>query len=153
MLGFVFVLCCEIWHLNLKPYGCSAHNQVISQQQESRVWVDCVIFRNYPLDYWANFSVHSTSFITSPHAGTYFWNRFMSFCGRFLSLTANWQEDLEILTWLWGGRVTEGLIAMAAIAIAPPVGCRLAFHLIILWTTLNILHQLQLMLRWNYTRI
>lgn len=42
---------------------------------------------------------------------------------------------------------------MAAIAIAPPVGCRLAFHLIILWKTLIILVRWQLMLRWNYTPI
>ena len=42
---------------------------------------------------------------------------------------------------------------MAAIAIVPPVGCRLAFHLIILWKTLIILCRWQLMLIWNYTPI
>ena len=40
-VGFLvrFMLCyvmLEIWYWNLKPYGCSAHNQVSSQQEEIR---------------------------------------------------------------------------------------------------------------------
>lgn len=53
----------ENCYLNLKPYRCSAHNQVISQHEESRVWVDCGFIQRIPSDWWANFSVHSTSFI------------------------------------------------------------------------------------------